>query len=374
MREPVLLVVARTEEKSTTWGDPSGVRQHELASIAKVFTAAAVLVLQEEKGFSLDEPCSTERCGANLAALPGERLPSLRELLCHTSGYEGEAGSPRPVAPPGVRFRYSNANYALLAEVLERLTGEPWPESLGAALANDGADPRWFRGGSGPPGAMGLAMTTADLEAAARWLATSGLADRLAVEGCETFGGRHAAGWTVVGEGRGRRDRFAALGSAPGAGVDWRYDPREGRSLILLTPTRYSPPFFEEVLARAGEPYSLANAPRAVSTALPADELAELAVGRYASAWDEGRSFVVTQADGSGLMIEWGDANVKEAERARHESGTHWRFEVDEEADETDRALATFEDPEIEFVHRGVGEGPVPAGVLLRGEYFRKAP
>lgn len=112
-----------------------------LASVTKQFTAAAVLMLMETGALSLDEPLREW-----LPSLPeGAAGATLRQLLTHTSGiidYEDLAPSdrtaqlqdvdvlrllesePRTYFPPGSAYRYSNGGYALLALVVESVSGK----------------------------------------------------------------------------------------------------------------------------------------------------------------------------------------------------------------------------------------------------------
>ena len=118
-----------------------------LASVTKQFTAAAVLALLEEGKLRLDD-----RLGDLLARVPAyARDVSVRHLLAHTSGipdYEPILGSEdgpqvkdRDVLAllhqanklyftPGTSWRYSNSGYALLALIVERVSGERFPDYL----------------------------------------------------------------------------------------------------------------------------------------------------------------------------------------------------------------------------------------------------
>ncbi len=118
-----------------------------LASVSKTFTAMAILKLSEEGKFKLDDAVS------NL--LPEFPLTdvSVRHLLNHRSGlpnYVHFMESIRwdqrvfvknedvlytirdhrrklDIGRPDRRFNYSNTNYALLALIVERVTGKPFP-------------------------------------------------------------------------------------------------------------------------------------------------------------------------------------------------------------------------------------------------------
>jgi len=89
------------------------------ASVTKLATALAVLVAAEEGVLDLDQP----------AGPPGS---TIRHLLAHASGlpFEGRV----PIARPGERRIYSNGNFELLGEELERAAEMPFAEYLGAAV------------------------------------------------------------------------------------------------------------------------------------------------------------------------------------------------------------------------------------------------
>lgn len=118
----------------------------DMASNSKQFTADAVLLLAGRHQLALDDPLSDF-----LDDPPAwTRDVTLGELMRHTSGipdYQDlleakgikvtdPAGqqeaiaavlASRPEDPAGERFSYSNSNYVLLAHVVERVTGKPFP-------------------------------------------------------------------------------------------------------------------------------------------------------------------------------------------------------------------------------------------------------
>lgn len=120
---------------------------YRLASLSKQFTATAVLLLEERKQLSLNEPLleffpSFPAYGKNI---------TVRHLLTHTSGipdYEEciPAGTSLPVLDrdvlrillnqsrtyfsPGEHFRYSNSGYALLAQIVEVRSGQTFARFL----------------------------------------------------------------------------------------------------------------------------------------------------------------------------------------------------------------------------------------------------
>ena len=123
-----------------------------LASVSKQFTAAAVLLLQDQGVLSVDDPVCRwiEPC-------PEAWKPiTLHHLLSHTSGVPdlmrrkdwsrirwaeqtaAEMTAASAALPlefePGERVGYSNAGYNLLGHVVERATGRPYAEHLRVAL------------------------------------------------------------------------------------------------------------------------------------------------------------------------------------------------------------------------------------------------
>ena len=118
-----------------------------LASISKPFTAAAILLLQEDGRLAVSDPV-----GRHVPGLAwGDRV-TLHQLLVHTSGIPNINGFDdygdiqlRPQTPeslvarfaelplafePGERYDYSNSNYNLLALVVERSSGLAFGEFL----------------------------------------------------------------------------------------------------------------------------------------------------------------------------------------------------------------------------------------------------
>ncbi len=115
--------------------------QYRIGSISKTFCAVAVMQLRDEGRLALDDPL-TEYVPESAEG------PSIRRLLAHASGLEREpkgeiwetlkppardeflAQLPdvESVLEPGRRFHYSNLAYALLGEVVGRLSGRPFEE------------------------------------------------------------------------------------------------------------------------------------------------------------------------------------------------------------------------------------------------------
>jgi CubicO group peptidase (beta-lactamase class C family) len=135
----------RTQRDSITPSTP-----FHLASVSKTFTGMATMKLWEESKLNIDDPVSKY--------LPGFPLEdvTIRLLLNHRSGipkydhYMGEMGWDKhkmisnqdvldflianykkiPIAKANHGFSYSNTNYALLALIIEKVSGTTFPDYL----------------------------------------------------------------------------------------------------------------------------------------------------------------------------------------------------------------------------------------------------
>lgn len=121
--------------------------RYAIGSISKQFTAAAILMLAQQGKLSLDDPVDKYIPGLTR----GDEV-TIRELLSHTSGYrdywpEDYVMQPmlRPEAPqqildiwakqpldfvPGTKWQYSNTNYVIAGQIVEKVTGEPLMQFL----------------------------------------------------------------------------------------------------------------------------------------------------------------------------------------------------------------------------------------------------
>jgi D-alanyl-D-alanine carboxypeptidase len=184
---------------------------YSIGSISKQFTAAAVLMLQQEGKLSLDD-----KVGKWLPDLTRANDITLRQVLSMTSGYQDYAPQDymipeweKPISArqildrwaripldfePGTKWQYSNTNYVVAGQIVEKISGQPLfefirqrilaPLAINSALDTNAKklpenDPQgYFRYALGPlrpaphegPGWMfaagELAMTPADL---AKW-------------------------------------------------------------------------------------------------------------------------------------------------------------------------------------------------------------
>ena len=146
--------------------------RHPSLSITKPILAMAVMRLAERGLVDLDEPLSTY-----LGPFPeSKQTATLHHLLTHTAGL-AERGSDvaRPVraefvqamkeapfeSPPGLKRRYSNAGYSLIAALVEQVTGKPWETTIREEVFGPAgmADSTFATDPEAPPIAIGYAGT-----------------------------------------------------------------------------------------------------------------------------------------------------------------------------------------------------------------------
>ena len=115
----------------------------QLASLSKVFTATAIMQLAEKKSIQLDDPIKKY-----LPSFPYADI-TIRQVLSHTSGlpdfrevYRVKSSHALnnsdvipaliqfgpPESAPGTSFHYSSMGYALLANLVEKISGLSFPE------------------------------------------------------------------------------------------------------------------------------------------------------------------------------------------------------------------------------------------------------
>ncbi len=116
--------------------------RYSIGSISKQFTAAAILLLAEEGRLTLDDPVAHW-----FPDLTRAKDITVRQLLSMTSGYQDYwpqdyvmPGMLKPVTPreildgwarkpldfePGTKWQYSNTNYVVAGQIVEKVTGQP---------------------------------------------------------------------------------------------------------------------------------------------------------------------------------------------------------------------------------------------------------
>jgi CubicO group peptidase (beta-lactamase class C family) len=124
---------------------------YAIGSISKQFTAAAVMLLQQEGKLSIDDPVSKW-----FPELTRSSEVTLRNLMSHTSGYEDYAPQDYTIPEwtkassaakivhewatkpldfdPGTQYQYSNTNYNIVGLIVEKASGEPFWKFLKARV------------------------------------------------------------------------------------------------------------------------------------------------------------------------------------------------------------------------------------------------
>ncbi|HEX9336480.1 MAG TPA: serine hydrolase domain-containing protein [Pseudonocardiaceae bacterium] len=120
----------------------------QLGSITKLWTSSLVLQLVDEGRVGLDARVRDYLPEFTLADESAAAAITVRQLLCHTSGFEGDIFTDTgkgddclekylPVLadvsqlfPPGERFSYNNAGFCVLGRIVEVLRGKPFDDCL----------------------------------------------------------------------------------------------------------------------------------------------------------------------------------------------------------------------------------------------------
>jgi CubicO group peptidase (beta-lactamase class C family) len=117
---------------------------YKIASVSKQFIATGIMRLMQEHRIGLDEPISKYLEGTP----PTWQAITIRHLLTHTSGLVRESPGFDPLKvqsdadvvkasyplqlrfSPGEKWEYGNVAYYALAEIIRRVSGQPWTEYL----------------------------------------------------------------------------------------------------------------------------------------------------------------------------------------------------------------------------------------------------
>jgi CubicO group peptidase (beta-lactamase class C family) len=122
--------------------------RYSIGSISKQFTAAAILILQEQGKLTLDDPV-----GKYVPGLTRGDEVTIRQILSHTSGYQDywpedylmkpmeQATTAQEIVDrwakkpldfdPGTEWQYSNTNYVIAGMILEKVSGQKVMDFLG---------------------------------------------------------------------------------------------------------------------------------------------------------------------------------------------------------------------------------------------------
>jgi CubicO group peptidase (beta-lactamase class C family) len=120
----------------------------QVGSITKVWTTTLVMQLVDEGLVDLDAPVRTYVPAFRLADESAAATITVRQLLCHTAGFEGDVftdtgkgddcvekyvatlGDLAQLFPPGEMFSYNNAGFCVLGRVVEVVRGRPFDDCV----------------------------------------------------------------------------------------------------------------------------------------------------------------------------------------------------------------------------------------------------
>ena len=122
--------------------------RYSIGSVSKQFTAAAILLLQEEGKLTLDDAV-----GKYVPGLTRGNEVTIRQILSHTAGYQDYWPEDYLMTPmmrpetaqqilntwakkpldfePGTKWQYSNTNYVIAGEIVEKASGQKLMQFLG---------------------------------------------------------------------------------------------------------------------------------------------------------------------------------------------------------------------------------------------------
>ncbi|HSC45341.1 MAG TPA: serine hydrolase domain-containing protein [Candidatus Acidoferrum sp.] len=323
-----------------------------IASVSKPFTAASILLLEQQGKLQLSDPVSRF-----LPAFPNGQRITLQHLLTHTSGITNVNNLPEyanasrfPQTPsslielfqskplgfePGAKYEYSNSNYNILAFVIEQVShksyGEFLRENIFAPLrlqntghdgdaadvipnAAAGYEPRGiaelerspYIDWSAKTGNGSLYSTTADLLKFMRAYSQGRVLPRKTVEQIWVEKPGNNYGWFV--RKRHGLTAVASNGRSPGFTSSLEYYPEKDLTVIVLS-NSYSPvsqsPVAEDLagIALGENPPTAAILPVDVA----ADKLARLAGSyRFDGKFFRPNAEVHIRVEGKQAILDWG--------------------------------------------------------------------
>jgi CubicO group peptidase (beta-lactamase class C family) len=120
----------------------------QIGSITKTWTATLVMQLADEGLLDLDAAVVTYLPDFDLADSDAAKAMTVRQLLCHKAGFEGDIFTDTgnnddcvekyvatlrtdpQLFPPDEMFSYNNAGYCVLGRIIEVLRGKPFDQAL----------------------------------------------------------------------------------------------------------------------------------------------------------------------------------------------------------------------------------------------------
>lgn len=120
----------------------------QIGSITKVYTATLVMTLVDQGKVDLDAPVQTYLPWFAVADAEASSAITIRHLLCHTAGFEGDdftdtgrgddavrlyverLAKAAQIHPVGAMFSYANSGFSVLGLVVEAVTGLSWDAAV----------------------------------------------------------------------------------------------------------------------------------------------------------------------------------------------------------------------------------------------------
>ena len=124
----------------------------QIGSLTKMYTATLIMQLVYEGGVSLDDPITRHLPELHLLGDPDLSAITIRSLVTHTSGIEGDSffdtgrgdDAVERIIPrleaiglihaPGDQWSYCNTGFVLAGRIVEKVTGLPWHRALTTRL------------------------------------------------------------------------------------------------------------------------------------------------------------------------------------------------------------------------------------------------
>lgn len=322
------------------WGEarpgvPAGPETlYDLASASKQVTATAILLLESRGELELDDSIAE-----HLPGVPPEHAEvTIHHLLTHTSGWprEGPAGSGDDLeaalatyfsgartAEVGTRFQYYNGGYAMLAGIVERVTGDPFEDWVARELFAraklvetdfvETARVDHERIAASPDGERlvieyikgwgyrGMGGVLTNVDDVARWVRAVDAGKVLPKSRLKTLFEPalrgYACGWYVIPTSRGRRCHFHR-GDAMGMAAHVRHFPDEDVILVLFTST----PEFLDPLVAALSSLAFSEAPPGGEPPKVVD-LAKKHADAFVGRWEGDAGALTVEARGDGFAV-----------------------------------------------------------------------
>jgi D-alanyl-D-alanine carboxypeptidase len=178
-----------------------------IASITKTFTAAEVMRLVEAGKVALDDKLShyvqlpVDDLGATVrdalsmrSGIPELDLPRVRDPDRHWSVREVLQHVPNAPAQPNVAFQYSNTNYLLLGQLIEKVSGTTWAQAVRTDVVK-AAGPLHVALQDEEPALPPVAWPSRPLRGTQRYLPNRAVASAFLAAGCIAADARSVARW-----------------------------------------------------------------------------------------------------------------------------------------------------------------------------------